>query len=115
MIFLFNAQIESHSRETTAWEGPCDNMNCERASTVKPRLRMPWQKTIALSQFCLMGRGEGRNEQTSHSGETGVVPSTDESLLDEPVEFALGQEGVDEVETAACRADVCLFSTGKEM
>ena len=41
MIFLFNAQIESHSRETMACDGPCANMNWEIASTVRPRRRIP--------------------------------------------------------------------------
>ena len=41
IIFLLRDHRESHSRDTTACEGPCANINCRSASTVKPRLRMP--------------------------------------------------------------------------
>lgn len=41
------------------------------------------------------------SELTSDGGETRVVPAGDVTLLNEPLELALGKEGVDEAKTSA--------------
>jgi hypothetical protein len=58
MTFLFKFQIASHSRLTTAWDGPCKSMYCLIASIDIPRRRIP-----AAS---LMSTGRMREMDVTH-------------------------------------------------
>lgn len=65
------------------------------ASIVIPRRRIP-----VSSRQCDFA-GEERRVRTADSGEARVVPAANEVLLDEPLELALGEEGVDKVDASA--------------
>ena len=43
--------------------------------------------------------GQSATTDSAHGGEARVIPAPDKTLVDKPVKLALGQEGVNEVET----------------
>ncbi len=88
-------------------ESPETRRNGVNDLLVKSPNRIPLERDDSLRRTlgkhvlakCLYG--EPPATDAAHGGEAGVVPSTDDAVVHEPMQFALGQKRVDEVQTTA--------------
>ena len=89
MTFLFSAQKLAQSRLLMFLEGPWEMINFLNASITHPLLMMP--ATSATSNV--------KDNYTLNSRESWIIPTSNDFLLDKPLEFPFTQDCPDEIQS----------------